>query len=123
MNQLIASDFLHKYSEDYWRRIRAAYKERRDQAVYSVERHIGAMAQSCTNPQGGFFLWLEVDQKIDTEKLLPFSVNRFGVAFAPGAPFFAYNPASNAMRLSFSNLSLEMIERGIKSLGKALQSS
>jgi 2-aminoadipate transaminase len=50
------------------------------------------------------------------------SVEEFGVAFAPGAPFFALNPANNTMRLSFSNLSLEMIEKGIDALGRALRS-
>lgn len=122
MNQYIAAEFLKTHAEGYWKRIRAAYRERRDQAVESVKKHIGAIAQSCTTPEGGFFLWLEVDPKIDTAKLLPMSVEEFGVAFAPGAPFFALNPANNTMRLSFSNLSLEMIEKGINSLGRALRS-
>ncbi len=122
MNQFIAAEFLRNHADEYWKGIRVAYKERRDQAVYSVKQHLGSLAQRCTSPQGGFFLWVEVDQKIDTAQLLPISVERFGVAFAPGAPFFASHATSNAMRLSFSNLPVEMIERGIKSLGEALHS-
>lgn len=122
MNQFIAAEFLKTHAAGYWTRLRKAYKERRDQAVESVRKHIGSIAHACTNPQGGFFLWLEVAPGIDTTKLLPICVEKFGVAFAPGAPFFALNPSLHTLRVSFSNLSLEMIDRGICSLGQALRS-
>ncbi len=121
MNQLIATEFLKNHAEEYWSFIRGAYRERRDQAVASVQTHIGSRAIACTNPRGGFFLWVEVDPAFNMTELLPMSVERFGVAYAPGAPFFACHPAHNTMRLSFSNLSLEQIERSIKGLGQVLR--
>ena len=121
LNQLVAAEFLKTYAEDYWKHIRAAYKERRDQAVESVSKHLGTIINRCTNPTGGFFLWVEADARVNTAKMLQTSVEKFGVAFAPGAPFFAQRPASNTMRVSFSNLSLSNIELGIKALGQALR--
>jgi DNA-binding transcriptional MocR family regulator len=121
LNQLVAAEFLKTYAEEYWKNIRSAYKERRDQAVESVQKHLGPVIERCTNPNGGFFLWVETDPRVDTAKMLQTSVEKFGVAFAPGAPFFARTPASNTMRVSFSNLSLDNIELGIKALGQALR--
>lgn len=123
MNQLIAAEFLRTHADEYWKRIRSAYKQRRDQAVHSVRRHIGSLAHRCTDPTGGFFLWIETDPRINTTNLLSTSVERFGVEFAPGAPFFAQNPQSNTMRVSFSNLSIDSIDSGITSLAQALRSA
>ena len=122
-NQLIAAEFIERFAEDYWNEIRHAYRERRDQAVASARKHLGPRLSDCTNPKGGFFLWVEVDPRINTSELLAHSVENFGVAFAPGAPFFARNPDSNTMRVSFSNLSPIDIERGMQALGRALQSA
>jgi DNA-binding transcriptional MocR family regulator len=43
-----------------------------------------------------------------------------GVAFVPGAPFFATNPDPAALRLSFATADLVKIEEGVKRLGQAL---
>lgn len=122
-NQLIAAEFIERFAEEYWKELRNAYAERRDQAVTSARRHLGPRLVNCTNPKGGFFLWVEVDPNINTTELLANSVENFGVAFAPGAPFFARDPDSNTMRVSFSNLSPIDIERGMRALGGALLSA
>jgi DNA-binding transcriptional MocR family regulator len=122
LNQLVAVEFLKTYAEDYWKHIRAAYKTRRDQTVESVNKHLGTIINRCTNPTGGFFLWVETDSRVNTAKMLQMSVEKFGVAFAPGAPFFAQRPPSNTMRVSFSNLPLAAIDQGIQALGQALRS-
>ena len=43
-----------------------------------------------------------------------------GVAFVPGAPFFASNPDTTAIRLSFATADVEKIKEGIARLGQAL---
>jgi len=43
-----------------------------------------------------------------------------GVAFVPGAPFFAHDPDLAMLRLSFATAGLEKIEEGIGRLGQAL---
>ena len=54
------------------------------------------------------------------DALLPKAVER-GVAFVPGAPFFAGARAPNTLRLSFVTVAAEAIERGIAALAAALR--
>ncbi|MEG0050440.1 MAG: PLP-dependent aminotransferase family protein, partial [Clostridia bacterium] len=42
-----------------------------------------------------------------------------GVAFVPGAPFFAQNPDLSTLRLSFATADIPKIEEGITRLVKA----
>ena len=51
------------------------------------------------------------------EALLPRAVAR-GVAFVPGAPFFAGAAQAHTLRLSFVTATLEEIERGCVALGR-----
>ena len=44
-----------------------------------------------------------------------------GVAFVPGAPFFAGSPHANTLRLSFVTVGADLIERGIAALAAALR--
>jgi DNA-binding transcriptional MocR family regulator len=43
-----------------------------------------------------------------------------GVAFVPGAPFFANQPDTTAIRLSFATANVNLIKEGIARLGQAL---
>jgi DNA-binding transcriptional MocR family regulator len=43
-----------------------------------------------------------------------------GVAFVPGAPFFASNPDTTAIRLSFATADVGKINEGIGRLAQAL---
>jgi DNA-binding transcriptional MocR family regulator len=44
-----------------------------------------------------------------------------GVAFVPGAPFYADNPDASTLRLSFATADVAKIEEGIARLGRALK--
>ena len=44
-----------------------------------------------------------------------------GVAFVPGAPFFAQNPDVASFRLSFATADVAKIQDGIARLGQALR--
>jgi 2-aminoadipate transaminase len=70
-------------------------------------------------PGGGMFFWVELPADVDAEALLAKAVGR-GVAFVPGAPFFAAAPRRNTMRLSFVTLGAEAIERGVAAIAAAL---
>jgi 2-aminoadipate transaminase len=51
--------------------------------------------------------------------LLPHAVDK-GVAFVPGAPFYAGQGDARAMRLSFVTPSVEEIQRGVVALAQAI---
>jgi 2-aminoadipate transaminase len=73
-----------------------------------------------TRPQGGLFLWVTVPEEIDTAELLEDAVEE-KVAFVPGFAFFADGQGHNTMRLNFSYCAPEVIQEGIRRLGKAIE--
>jgi 2-aminoadipate transaminase len=66
------------------------------------------------------FLWLRMPAGIDTVALLPKAVER-GVAFVPGAPFYAGEGDPRTMRLSFVTASVEQIDIAIAALAEAVK--
>jgi 2-aminoadipate transaminase len=108
------------FLRDHVPTIRARYRTQRDAMASALERHLGA-GRGCrwTVPQGGMFFWVELPDRIDAAALLPHAVRR-GVAFVPGAAFFADGVRPNTLRLSFVTVAPETIERGIEALAAAL---
>ncbi|MBC7860991.1 MAG: PLP-dependent aminotransferase family protein [Burkholderiaceae bacterium] len=74
---------------------------------------------SWTKPEGGMFIWVTLPKHIDAMKLLDQAIAN-KVAFVPGAPFYANDPATNTLRLSFVTVPPERIREGIAILGKLI---
>jgi 2-aminoadipate transaminase len=73
-----------------------------------------------TRPEGGMFIWVTLPKHIDAMKLLDQAIAA-RVAFVPGAPFYANEPATNTLRLSFVTVPPERIREGIAVLGKLIK--
>jgi 2-aminoadipate transaminase len=101
--------------------IRERYKQHRDAMQASLARHLGGMAQWVT-PVGGMFFWIELPEHIDAVALLPKAVEA-GMAFVPGAAFYANAPRKNTLRLSFVTSPPEKIEQGIAALARVLRAA
>lgn len=71
-------------------------------------------------PEGGLFLWVTLDESVDTKALMVKAVEN-KVAFVPGLSFFPNSDTKNTMRLNFSNMSEDKIVEGIKRLGGLLK--
>jgi 2-aminoadipate transaminase len=102
------------------RRLRAAYRERRDVmlATLSAEMPLGA---SWTHPAGGLFVWLKLPEGMDSEALLQRALQR-DVAFVPGTAFFAErSKGQRYCRLNFSNTQPDRIRAGIRRLAGVLE--
>lgn len=69
-----------------------------------------------SQPQGGMFLWLELDEKIDTAELFDIAIKR-NISFAPGRLFTQYHQFNNCMRLNFALQWNDMLELDLKRLG------
>ncbi|MBB6448419.1 2-aminoadipate transaminase [Geomicrobium halophilum] len=95
-------------------RISRLYGHRKDVMVNELRRaNINEM--DFVEPEGGMFLWLEVDPRINTEALLQEAVAR-GIAYVPGAPFYAETPKYNTLRLNFTYATDDQIKFGMKQL-------
>jgi 2-aminoadipate transaminase len=66
------------------------------------------------------FFWLRLPEGLDAMQLLESAVAA-GVAYVPGAPFYAHAPDPRALRLSFVTLSPADIAEGVAALGRVLQ--
>jgi 2-aminoadipate transaminase len=106
------------FLEGHVRYLRAAYRERRDAMLTAMEKYFPEEV-TWTRPQGGLFLWATLPEGVDTEELLVEAVKE-KVAFVPGTAFFANGDGHNTMRLNFSNARPEMIEEGIRRLGRVI---
>lgn len=100
-------------------RIRALYKAQRDIMLAALARH---MPEGVTwnRPDGGMFLWARLPAGLDAAALLPAAVER-GVAYVPGAAFYASAADARTMRLSFVTASAEEIERGTAALAGLIE--
>jgi len=99
--------------------IRARYKANRDAMAEGLKKHLppGCVWQS---PKGGMFLWIRLPEGLNAMDLLPKAVDA-GIAFVPGAAFYAQNPDPRTLRLSFVTLTPPQIEEGVAILGKVLR--
>ena len=73
-------------------------------------------------PAGGMFLWARLPEGMSAVDLLPQAVER-GVAFVPGAAFYADHGDARTLRLSFVTASVEQINIGVKALAEAIRST
>jgi len=101
-------------------RAKMVYKKKRDAMLEALEKYMVKGAW-WSKPIGGLFLMLRLPStEIDTKKLLPEAIEA-GVAFVPGASFFADGSGWNTMRLNFSYPKLEEIEEGIRILSEIVK--
>jgi 2-aminoadipate transaminase len=68
------------------------------------------------------FFWLELAHGVDATALLPKAVEA-GVAFVPGAAFYAQQPRMDTLRLSFVTVPPDRIEAGVAALADVLRAA
>ncbi|HXG47548.1 MAG TPA: PLP-dependent aminotransferase family protein [Methylomirabilota bacterium] len=99
--------------------IRARYRVQRDAVSHALERHLPPGCRWKV-PTGGMFFWVEGPPALDAFALLGRAIEH-GVAFVPGAAFYADAPRRNTLRLSFVTVAPDQIERGITLLAQAMR--
>jgi 2-aminoadipate transaminase len=99
-------------------RVIPIYREKRD-------RTISAMAERCSeaatwsHPEGGFFLWVKLNDVIDPARL-PAAMAEEQVGARPGTQFFAGPEGEQFVRLCYSTLTVDEIEEGVRRLARAI---
>jgi DNA-binding transcriptional MocR family regulator len=102
--------------------VRKVYGERAVAMGAALKRELGD-AVEFTQPQGGLFFWARLTgaggRTKDAGEFAKRAIEK-GVAFVPGAPFYAAEPDVATFRLSFATADLGKIEEGVGRLGRAL---
>ena len=122
--RMIAEVMKDGFLERHVPTIRALYKAQRDAMLEALQREmpVGDADHTLTwnTPAGGMFLWARLPKGMSAVDLLPFAVAQ-GVAFVPGAPFYADHGDERTLRLSFVTPSVQEIHRGVAALARALK--
>jgi len=103
-------------------KVRAVYAERAAAMGDALRSELGH-AITFVQPQGGLFVWARLTgaggQVADGGELARRAIDQ-GVAFVPGAPFYASQPDHATLRLSFATVGVDRIREGVGRLAKAL---
>ena len=100
--------------------IRALYKHQCEVMLAALSTEMAGMDVQWNSPDGGMFLWVRLPAGLNAVELLPKAVDQ-GVAFVPGAAFYADEPDARTLRLSFVTASEEQIRIGIKALADTIR--
>ena len=108
------------YVDRHIMKLTGLYKAKRDMMLESMKRYFPADIQF-TEPKGGFFIWVTFPDYYPTSKDLLDLALTHNVAFVHGEGFYSCESGgSQGARFSFSQPTLDEIERGIKTLGHLL---
>ena len=108
------------YFDESLPELRSAYARRRDRLLDRLAERMPD-GTTWTEPDGGFFVWLELPEGIDTDAMLEPAIEA-GVTYLPGSMFYRDEAGANACRLSFSYASPEEIDEGIDALARTVRS-
>jgi 2-aminoadipate transaminase len=117
LGQATVYEFLRRgHYEPNLERVCGLLRARRDAMIGALERHLPEATWS--EPEGGYFLWLDLPSDVQTVDL-----RAEGVTFVPGADFFAGPGGESAIRLAFSYVSVAEVEEGVRRLASAVRAA
>jgi 2-aminoadipate transaminase len=114
LGQATVHEFVDRgFFEPNLERVRGLLGARRNAMVKAIERELPGVRS--TRPDGGYFLWLELDG-VDASELLQ-RAEHAGVTFVKGTDF---DGPPESLRLAYSFVSLDEIDEGVARLAAAL---
>ena len=119
-NQRVVAEVLKDgFIERHVPTIRALYKRQCEAMLEALDRDMAGLGVSWNRPAGGMFLWAQLPAGMDAVQLLPKAVDK-GVAFVPGAAFYAAQPVQETLRLSFVTSTVDQIRTGVAALAQTI---
>jgi len=112
--EVVSDGFLDEHVKE----IKETYRQRRDAMLAAMDQRFPD-GTTWTRPQGGLFLWVRLPEGVDCEELIKEAIEQ-KVAFVPGTAFYADGSGHDSLRLTFATCPSDMIDEGIKRLGKAI---
>ena len=118
--------FAQRVAAEYWREhlwshiaeVTASYKRKRDTMMAAMQEYCKDFSK-WNAPEGGIFLWVDLNKDVDDKKLLTYSEQE-GVAYRPGSAFNSNGGGKGHLRLAYSFQDPDTITEGIKRLGRAM---
>lgn len=121
LNQLVIADYLQNSSFDrHLRRLRTALKNQATNMAIAIKNYFPEGTRIST-PQGGYVIWVELPENIDSLKLFH-KAKENKIFFFPGTICSSTRKYKNCMRMSFGHPWSEVLEEGVKKLGRLISS-
>ncbi len=118
--QILANEFINQNKlQPYLEFLRKEYAERKDLLQKSLEKYMPKVV-TWNEPKGGFYIWLKLPNHIKSTDIFKESVKK-GVVFVTGRTFDPASKKDDRLRLSFANVPLEDMDKGVKILAKVLK--
>lgn len=120
LNQLIVRElyqngYLAERASEYRRKL----ESNRDAVIESIAEYL-PQANVVNTPSGGYYLWVEFPDHVDTGELLRFAKER-EVLFLPGEKFYPTDGPGNYIRMAYAYENPDRITEGIKLISTALE--
>lgn len=120
--QLAVADLLERGGYDrYLRQARSEYAQAVNRMTHAVEKYFPEGTR-VTQPEGGFVLWVEFPNRIDSEILYEQALEH-GICIAPGPMFSATRKYRNFIRLNCAIPWEPRVEKALARLGQITQSN
>ena len=119
---MVAQAIVHQFcvSGDIERSIATvstALAERASVLAASLRRHIPGA--TFTEPDGGYFLWVDLPEDVDVDRLFPVATAK-GVAIVKGSDFLL-DGGNHSVRLAYSAVTVDQIDEGVRRLAEAIE--
>ena len=119
LTQHVLAEYLESGAyERHLRGLRRNYETQVERMRQALTRHFPAETRM-TQPQGGYVLWVELPEDVDTTALHEMAVAR-GLAFVPGELFSASGMYRNCLRLNCGNPHTPEIDDAVRRLGQLI---
>mgnify|MGYP002627243129 CR=1 FL=1 len=107
-----------KYGEEYFKKLRAIYKEKCDLMCGYIDNEFSKKI-NYTKPQGGLFVWCDLPESCDMNDFCRKAVQEYKIAVVPGNSFsIEEGEVSHSFRLNYSTPTNEQIKKGMEILAR-----
>jgi DNA-binding transcriptional MocR family regulator len=119
LTQVVLAEYLESGAcQRHLHGLRRSYERQVDAMRAAVTRHF-PVATRITEPQGGFVLWVELPEEVDTTALHDRAIAA-GVSYVPGELFSPSGMYRNCLRLNCGNPHTPEIEDAVRRLGELI---
>lgn len=117
--QLALAQFMDEGGYDrHLRKVTSIYRRQVEQMSDLIADHFPRETR-ITRPQGGFLLWVELPEGVDTVKLHDLAIKN-GISICPGLVFSATGKYRHCIRINCGLLWSNAVEQAIPTLGKLI---
>ena len=118
--QILANEFVKTGALDHYLKfLRKEYRTRHAILEDHLKKYMPD-AITWNIPKGGFYVWLKLPKHIRATDILQETAKQ-KVMFIPGRTFDPHSTKDDCIRLSFSNVAIQDIEKGVRVIGEALR--